>query len=461
MRVFVAGATGVLGRRAVVRLVAARHEVTAIARTPEKAAWLESAGAHAVSVSLFDPDALRTAIAGHDAVVNIATKIPPLAQMTRFSAWAENERIRREGSTNLVDAAIAARATVYVQESLAFVYGEHGDTEIDAARAEPITGFPVDATNVAEANVARFSAQGGRGVVLRFGRFYAPDSDQNRAFVRVARLGVNPDAGPPDSYAPMIDVDDAAAAVVAALDAPAGVYDIVDDVPLTRRDQAVALAHAVGRRRLWRVPSVLLPKMMRSYLTASQRVSNRRFRDATPWRPASPSAREGLPKVVRELAIEPALSGWTRLMLWILAFSAFGVGAQAAFFPRSFYDDFPLGRGWIAMDGPYNEHLVRDVGALNLALVVVTLGALLVATRAIARTAAIAWLVYSVPHFVYHLRHLTMTMPGADKVGIVVSLAVTVIAPVVVLLTARSRRAATSASAVPSGDGARALVSHA
>jgi nucleoside-diphosphate-sugar epimerase len=461
MRVFVAGATGVVGRRAVARLVAAGHQVTGIARSPEKAVQLETLGARAASVSLFDPDALRAAVAGHDAVVNLATKIPPLAEMSRLRAWAENERIRREGSANLVDAAIAAGANVFVQESLAFVYGEHGDTEIDAARAEPMEGFPAEATNVAEANVARFTAQGGRGVVLRFGRFYAPDSDQIRAFVRVARVGINPDAGPADSYAPMIDADDAASSVVAALDAPAGVYDIVDDVPLTRREQGDALAHAVGRRHLWRVPNAALPKMMRSYLTASQRVSNRRFRDATSWRPASPSVREGLPKIVRELAIEPALAGWTRLMLWILAVSAFAVGVQAAFFPRSFYDDFPFGRGWVAMDGPYNEHLVRDVGALNLALVVVTLGALIVATRAVARVAAVAWLVYSIPHFVYHLRHLTMVMPGADKVGIMVSLATTIIAPVVVLLTARAPRTSPAATAVPSGDGARALASSA
>jgi hypothetical protein len=208
------------------------------------------------------------------------------------------------------------------------------------------------------------------------------------------------------------------------------------------------MARAVGRRRLHRAPSFFVPKMGK-YLTSSQRVSNRRFHEATSWKLVSPSMREGLPKLVREIGIEPALRGWTRLMLWFLAFGAVGVGFQAAFFPRSFYDDFPMGRGWVAMDGPYNEHLVRDVGVLNLALLVVTIGALIIATRAVARMVAIAWLVYSVPHFVYHLRHLTMSMAGADKVGIVVSLGVVVVAPIVVLLTARRPKAAVSA--VPSG----------
>ena len=64
------------------------------------------------------------------------------------------------------------------------------------------------------------------------------------------------------------------------------------------------------------------------------------------------------------------------------------------------------------MDGPYNQHLVRDVGSLNLALVVLVFAALVVGTRTMARTAMIVWLVNAVPHFVYHLRHLTMNMAG-------------------------------------------------
>ncbi|HWS47866.1 MAG TPA: NAD(P)-dependent oxidoreductase [Acidimicrobiia bacterium] len=432
MRVFVAGATGVVGHRAVARLVAAGHQVTGIARSAGKAAQLEAQGARAVEVSLFDAAALRAAAAGHDAVVNLATKIPPPTQMARTGAWEENGRIRREGSANLVDAAIAAGATVFVQESLAFLYGEHGDEWVNAGSSEftatPFAG-PMQA---AEDNVARFTAAGGRGVVLRFGRFYAPDSEQTRATVQAARRGILLDVGRADGYSPVIDADDAAAAVVAALDAPAGTYDIVDDEPLTRGEQARALAAAVGRRRLWSAPRFATPKVA-AFLAASQRVSNARFRGTTSWRPSSPSVLEGFLKLVRTLRIEPALPGRVRLALWVLVVSAFGVGVQAAFFPRSFYDDFPYGRGWVAMDGRYNEHLVRDVGALNLALLVLTVAALVVGTRVVSRIAAISWLVYSVPHFVYHLRHLTMVMPGVDKAGIVVSLAVTVIAPIVVL----------------------------
>ncbi len=432
MRVFVAGATGVLGRRAVVRLVAAGHHVSGVARTPEKAAQLETLGAHPVRVDLFDAGAVRAAVAGHDAVVNIATSIPPIADMTLASAWEENERIRREASGNLVDGAIAAGATVFVQESLAFMYGDHGSEWIDAGSTALASSDFSGAIAAAEANVDRFRAHGGRGVVLRFGRFYAPDSDQAEAMVGMARRGVLMDAGTADVYSPMIDVDDAAAAVVAALGAPTATYDIVDDEPLTLAERRSALAAAVGRRRLWGAPGWMAPKRAH-YLTQSQRVSNRAFRAATDWSPRSRSVREGFSKLVRAQGIEPVLPLRVRLSLWVLAISAFALGVQAEFFPRSFYDDFPFGRGWVAMDGRYNEHLIRDFGALNLALLVLTIGAIVVGTRAITRITALSWIVFSVLHLVYHLRHLTMAMPGFDKVAMITSLSVPVIAGFIIL----------------------------
>ena len=112
MRVFVAGATGVIGRRAVSALVAAGHDVTAVVRTPAKAELVRSLGATPVEVSIFDPAALRGAVAGHDAVCNLATHIPPLTRAAEPRSWDENNRIRTDGSRNLVDAALAAGATL-------------------------------------------------------------------------------------------------------------------------------------------------------------------------------------------------------------------------------------------------------------------------------------------------------------------------------------------------------------
>jgi hypothetical protein len=124
-----------------------------------------------------------------------------------------------------------------------------------------------------------------------------------------------------------------------------------------------------------------------------------------------------------------------RVALAILALVSAELGFWAAFSPRSFFDDYPgLGRHWVRVYGPYNEHLVRDFGALNLALAVVTVVALITLGRPLVIAVAIAWLAWGVPHLVYHLRHLDMLSTG-DKVANVVGLvAVPVLAVVVLVL---------------------------
>lgn len=99
-------------------------------------------------------------------------------------------------------------------------------------------------------------------------------------------------------------------------------------------------------------------------------------------------------------------SPWTVVPLFALAVTSIAVGAWAQFAPHSFFENFPLDQGWVSTDGPYNEHLVRDLGGLNLALGAVTIAVLLAGTTTSRRLAAIGWLVYGLAHFVYHLHHL-------------------------------------------------------
>jgi len=99
-------------------------------------------------------------------------------------------------------------------------------------------------------------------------------------------------------------------------------------------------------------------------------------------------------------------SPWTVVPLLALAVTSIAVGAWAQFAPHSFFEDFPLDQGWVSTDGPYNEHLVRDVGGLNLALGAVTIAVVLAGTTTSRRLTAIGWVVYGVAHFVYHLHHL-------------------------------------------------------
>ena len=137
----------------------------------------------------------------------------------------------------------------------------------------------------------------------------------------------------------------------------------------------------------------------------------------------------------------------TKVLLIVVGIGNAMVGLWAALAPQSFYDDFPgAGRHWVAVDGPYNEHLVRDVGVLNLALAAVVLAVLLRPERYFVMVVAAAELVYTAPHFLYHLFHLDV-YDASDKVGMVVSLGVTVLAPIALLLrstVAPSRAEATA-----------------
>ena len=122
-----------------------------------------------------------------------------------------------------------------------------------------------------------------------------------------------------------------------------------------------------------------------------------------------------------------------RVLLVFLAVGNLQVGVWAAFAPRSFYDDFPGGdRSWVALDGPYNEHLVRDFGATNLAIGVLTIAAIIWLTRGLVVTAGLAWIAYGLPHLVYHLRHLDVYDTG-DQVANVVALTLAPLAGAVVV----------------------------
>ena len=137
-----------------------------------------------------------------------------------------------------------------------------------------------------------------------------------------------------------------------------------------------------------------------------------------------------------------------RILLAALAIVAVEIGLWATFAPQSWYDRFPGGgRDWVAVDGPYNEHLVRDVGALYLALAVVTIAALVPLRPVLVRVAALAWLVSGIPHLVYHARHLD-PYGTSDKIGNIVSLSLGVVTPIV-LLVLEARRARGDRSAVP------------
>jgi nucleoside-diphosphate-sugar epimerase len=456
MKVFVAGATGVLGWRAVRELVAAGHQVTGVARTPAKAGHLRSLGAEPVAVDLFDPDAARSAVSGHDVVCNLATHIPVVTKSGRPGAWAENDRIRTEASRNLVDAAVATGASRYIQESIAFQYADGGDRWLDedAPKAEAPVLVSVRA---AEGEAARFASAGGGvggvAVVLRFAMFYGAGAAHTGTQLRTALSGVAPVLGDADGYQTMLHLDDAATAVVAALKAPSGTYNVAEERPATRRELADAISDALGLPPPWIPPKVASKAggAGGSLLASSQRVSASRFRAATGWAPAYPDPASGWRQVVAEsgMAPTPAVMSrdrtrrlWVRVALAYLAVQAAVLGVWATFAPHWFFRSFPgLGRHWVEMDGPYNHHLVSDVGGLFLALTLVTIVAAGSRGRALVRTAGGAWIISALPHFIYHASHRA-GLSASDFAATLMGLGLEVILGVVCVVLAPPARSA-------------------
>jgi 2-alkyl-3-oxoalkanoate reductase len=445
--VFVTGATGVLGRATIPQLLAAGYSVRALSRSESNDAAIRALGAEPVRGDLFDQVSLIRAMTDADAVLHLATRIPPSSKMRRRSAWNENDRIRAQGTKNLVDAALAAGVQVFVYPSFAFVYPDSGDSWIDAA-STPVD--PIDtmrSTIAAEQEAARFAAEGDgerRGIALRLGGLYGSDLPSMMEQLQLARRGVSMFGSAPDAFTPMLWIDDAASALVAALErAPSGLYDVVDDEPIRQGQVKQALAAAMGRRKLVSLPAWLIRLMAGptgAALTRSLRVSNRRFRDATGWAPTVRNAVEGLGMVApaRDLTRSPHVPVVVRIGLWLMALFTLLAGIQQQFAPRWFYDNFPgFGRRWVSVDGPYNEHLLRDLGGANLALAVIIVFAIARPTIGLVRAVAAALLLAQVPHFIYHAAHLDILATPLDRVLQTASLGLTLLIPLLVFVAAR------------------------
>lgn len=144
-----------------------------------------------------------------------------------------------------------------------------------------------------------------------------------------------------------------------------------------------------------------------------------------------------------------------RIALGYLALASISIGVWALLAPKSFFDDYPgLGRVWVGVDGPYNEHLVRDVGALNLALSVVLVAAGVTLLRPLVVTAAIACLVWGVPHVVYHIFNAG-ELDAGDAAASIVGLALFAVLPIVLIFVAGALD--DGAPDATSGDGSEAV----
>lgn len=304
MRVLVAGATGVIGRALVPLLRGVGHEVTALSRTGDPRGVLDGTGARVVGVDALDRRAMRSALAEAvpDAVVHLMTAIPTQIRPRRLAGeFAATNRLRWEGTRNLLEAAETVGVGRVVAQGLAYAYDPAGmgpATEDDPFWVDPPRPFrPVLAA--LEELEQRTTAVG--GTVLRFGHLYGPGSiyAANGSTVAAVRAGRMPIVGYGQSVFSFTHAGDAASAIVAALDRPTGVgaLNIVDDDPTPVREWLPALAELLDAPAPRTVPAALASVAAgpwgRAFMTRLRGADNARARLSLDWRPRYGSWRDG------------------------------------------------------------------------------------------------------------------------------------------------------------------------
>jgi nucleoside-diphosphate-sugar epimerase len=305
VKVFVAGASGVIGRPLVRQLVAAGHEVTGMTRREDRAEEIRASGARAIACDAFDVQALTAAVeeAAPDVVVNQLTSLPHDYNPRRASFYEATDRVRREGGRNLIEAARGAGARRFVTQSIAFLYAPEGDW-VKTEDARPFDDAPGHFRTAVRTLLAHerevVSSTDFEGLVLRYGQFYGPGTyyATDGHLGREVRRRRFPIVGSGTGTFSFLHVEDAAGATVAVLDrGAAGVYNVVDDVPAPLREWLPVYAEALGAKPPRRAP-VWLAKLVAGKSVAAMAVelrgaSNAKLKAELGWRPRYASWREG------------------------------------------------------------------------------------------------------------------------------------------------------------------------
>jgi 2-alkyl-3-oxoalkanoate reductase len=304
MNIFLAGATGAVGRALVPKLLERGHTVTGTTRSPEKAEALRALGVTPVIVDGLDRDAVIAAVAAArpDAIVHEMTALSEMSDLRHFEReFAATNRLRTEGTDNLLAAARAAGVARFVAQSYAgWPYERRGGpvkTEDDPL--DPAPPAQMRATLQAIRHVEEAVTDAG-GVALRYGGFYGPGTGlapggEQWEMVHARKFPIVGDGGGVWSF---VHIDDAATATIAALErwTPGEVFNVVDDEPAPVREWLPALASSIGARPPRHVPR-WVARLMGEHVVAMmceiRGASNAKARAVLDWSPAWPTWREG------------------------------------------------------------------------------------------------------------------------------------------------------------------------
>lgn len=306
MRVFLAGATGVIGRPLLTRLLEAGHHVTGMTRSPAGAELVRTMGGVPVVCNVFDTMRLQQAIAEAkpEVVIHELTDIPKRPRPRRVKKeFATTNRLRTEGTQALADATIGAGARRLIAQSWALFYDPRipgPATEEDPLYLDAPAAYIdiIRAIDVGDRTV--LGVPGLEGVVLRYGNFYGPGTvyAHDGSFAQDVRQRRIPMVGEGSATYSFVHVDDAAEATMAALEgAEPGIYNVVDDEPALYRDWLPHYAELLGAQPPRKVPRFLMSLFGGSYglflVTEQRGASNAKAKEALGWTPSQPTWREG------------------------------------------------------------------------------------------------------------------------------------------------------------------------
>lgn len=307
MKVFVAGATGAIGRQLVPMLVGRGHEVVASTRTPEKVAALRAMGAEPVVADALDREAVVDAVvrAAPEAVVYQATALTGVFNLKHFSrTFEQTNRLRTLGTDHLLEGARASGARRFVAQGFAgWPYASDGParkTEEDPFEPTPPEEMRSTVDAIRHLEAAVLGAEDLEGVVLRYGGFYGPGTSlgEGGAMVEGVRKRQIPIVGGGAGESSFLHIEDAAAATAVALERGApGVYNIVDDDPAPAAEWIPELAKAVGAKPPRRVPVWLAKPLIGDagiwLMTKARGASNAKAKSELGWTLRYPDWRLG------------------------------------------------------------------------------------------------------------------------------------------------------------------------
>lgn len=303
MRVFIAGATGEVGRSISKLLRSSGASVVGLCRRPENELVLRGLGIEPRRGSLFDEESLARAVEGCDAVIHAATAIP-FGLPRRRSRYAETDRIRTEGTRCLSRAAGRAGARSYVQQSIVWVaHDPEGGAFDESSPTNSIwwTRSALEGEQIAGEAASKF---GFACATLRCGMFYGPESAHVVAFRRLLRWRLLPVFRQCEASKVFIHIEDAAAAFVTAVrSGGSGLWHVVDDRPVSMNEFVRALARHCGAPSPFELPrgfTRLLSEVARSPFLEATVTSNRKLRADLGWSPRFPTIEAGLASIVAQ-----------------------------------------------------------------------------------------------------------------------------------------------------------------